>query len=47
MSTIGLEDFINEFEIFCRKRKIEYKREDRGIVIKNSIEVYNIHIYMK
>lgn len=46
MSNFGLEDYINELESFCKKRKIEYIREDRGIAIKNAVGDYNIHIYV-
>ena len=46
MNSLGLDDYINEFESFCKKRKLEYKRNDRGVSIKSTAGVYNIHIYM-
>lgn len=47
MNNLCLNEYIKEFETFCKKRKIEYKREDRGVVIKNANGAYNIHLYMK
>ena len=47
MNNVGLDDFINEFESFCKKRSISYKRNDRGVSIKNAEGLFNIHIYMK
>ena len=47
VNNIGLDDFINEFESFCKKRGISYKRNDRGISIKSAEGLFNIHIYMK
>lgn len=44
---VGLGDFISEFESFCRKRKLTYTRNDRGISIKSSAGLFNVHIYMK
>ena len=47
MNNVGLDDFINEFESFCKKRGISYKRNDRGVFIKNAEGLFNIHVYMK
>lgn len=47
MNNIGLDDFINAFESFCKKRKLEYIHEERGVAIKSATGEYNIHIYMK
>lgn len=47
MDNMCLDDFINEFENFCKKRNIEYKKNDRGVSIKSSVGLFNIHIYMK
>lgn len=47
MNNMCLDDFIKEFENFCKKRNIEYKKNDRGVSIKSSVELFNIHIYMK
>ena len=46
MNNVGLDDYISEFESFCKKRRLECKRNDRGVSIKNATGVYNIHIYM-
>ena len=47
MNNAGLDDFIKEFELFCKKRGISYKRNDRGVSVKNAEGLFNIHIYMK
>lgn len=47
MNNVGLDDFIKEFESFCKKRGISYKRNDRGVSVKNAEGLFNIHIYMK
>lgn len=47
MDNMCLDDFIKEFENFCKKRNIQNKRNDRGISIKSSAGLFNIHIYMK
>lgn len=47
MDNMCLDDFINEFESFCKKRGISYKRNNRGVSIKNNAGLFNIHIYMK
>lgn len=47
MNNMCLDDFIKEFESFCKKRNIEYKKNDRGVSIKSNAGLFNIHIYMK
>lgn len=42
-----VDDFIKEIESFCKKRNIQYKKNDRGVSIKSSTGLFNIHIYMK
>ena len=47
MDNMCLDDFIKEFENFCKRRSIQYKKNDIGVSIKSSAELFNIHIYMK
>lgn len=47
MDNMRLDDFINEFENFCKKRNIQYRKNDRGVSIKSSAGLFNIHIYMR